>query len=56
MAEKKGLTNAGKKETRQYNQVLNKAVKQGRYQEDGAPKEVEARSVPKQHGADEKTK
>jgi hypothetical protein len=39
------LTNAGKKEQRQFNQILNKAVKEGR---EGV-KDVEARTVPKQH-------
>jgi hypothetical protein len=39
------LSNAGKKEQRQINQILNKAVKEGR----AAGKEVEARTVPKQH-------
>jgi hypothetical protein len=38
-------TNAGKKEQRQFNQILDKAVKEGR---EGA-KDVEARTVPKQH-------
>jgi hypothetical protein len=42
---KENLTNAGKKEQRQFNQILNKAVK-----EDRQPvKDVEARTVPKQH-------
>jgi hypothetical protein len=39
------LTNAGKKEQRQFNQILNKAVKEGRQ----GVKDVEARTVPKQH-------
>jgi len=39
------LTNAGKKEQRQFNQILNKAVKEGRE----AVREVEARTVPRQH-------
>ena len=43
---KEGLTNAGKKEQRQFNQILNKAVKEGgpRGKDD-----IEARTVPKQH-------
>jgi hypothetical protein len=40
-----GLTNAGKKETRQFNQILNKAVKEGR---EGV-KDVEARTTAKVH-------
>jgi hypothetical protein len=42
---KENLTNAGKKEQRQFNQILDKAVKEGRER----TKEVEARTVPKQH-------
>jgi hypothetical protein len=42
---KEGLSNAGKKEQRQINQLLTKEAKEGRQ---GA-KEVEARTVPKQH-------
>ena len=42
---KGNLTNAGKKEQRQFNQVLNKAVKEDRH----PVKDVEARTVPKQH-------
>lgn len=42
---KENLTNAGKKEQRQFNQILDKAVKEGRR----ATKDVEARTVPKQH-------
>jgi len=42
---KEQLTNAGKKEQRQINQLLPKAVKEGRE----AVKDVEARTVPKQH-------
>ena len=42
---KENLTNVGKKEQRQINQILNKAVKEG----DPGGKEVEARTVPKQH-------
>ena len=49
MAEKTGLTNAGKKETRQFGQILNKAVKEGTYQEDGRRRETESRTVPKSH-------
>jgi hypothetical protein len=39
------LSNAGKKEQRQINQLLDKQVKEGR----PGLKEVEARTVPKQH-------
>lgn len=39
------LTNAGKKEQRQFNQILDKAVKEDRM----GKKEPEARTVPKQH-------
>jgi hypothetical protein len=42
---KENLTNAGKKEQRQFNQILDKAVKEGRM----GKKDVEARTVPKQH-------
>ena len=49
MAEKTGLTNAGKKETRQFGQVLNKAIKEGTYQADGRARDVESRTVPKGH-------
>ena len=42
---KEGLTNAGKKEQRQINQILTKDVKEGRQN----VKEVAARTVPKQH-------
>jgi hypothetical protein len=42
---KENLSNAGKKEQRQFNQILDKAVKEGR---EGV-KQVEARTVPKQH-------
>jgi len=42
---KENLTNAGKKEQRQIKQLLNKQAKEGR---EGV-KEVEARTVPKQH-------
>jgi len=42
---KEGLTNAGKKEQRQINQILTKDVNEGRQN----VKEVEARTVPKQH-------
>ncbi len=42
---KENLSNAGKKEQRQINQLLNKAVK-----EDRRPvRDVEGRTVPKQH-------
>ena len=43
---KEGLTNAGKKEQRQFNQILNKAVKEGGPRGKG---DIEARTVPKQH-------
>jgi hypothetical protein len=49
MPEKSGLTNAGKKEQRQFNQLLDKDVKEGRFGTAGQTKEVEARTVPKQH-------
>jgi len=42
---REGLTNAGKKEQRQINQLLDKQAKEGRQ----AAKDVEARTVPKQH-------
>jgi hypothetical protein len=42
---KEGLTNAGKKEQRQFKQILNKAVKEGRQ----GIKQTPARTVPKQH-------
>ena len=42
---KERLTNAGKKEQRQINQLLNKETKEGRQ----GVKEIEARTVPKQH-------
>jgi hypothetical protein len=42
---KENLTNAGKKEQRQFNQILDKATKEGRQ----GRKDVEARTVPKQH-------
>jgi hypothetical protein len=42
---RENLTNAGKKEQRQINQLLNKEVKEERH----GGKEVEARTVPKQH-------
>lgn len=51
-----GLTNSGKKEERQFNQVLNKAVKEGRYEEDGMTKEVDARTTPRQRIPDGSTK
>jgi hypothetical protein len=44
-----GLTNAGKKEQRQFDQTLDKAVKTDGYGADGQPREPEARTVPKQH-------
>ena len=39
------LTNAGKKEQRQFNQILNKAVKEGRQ----SIRDPMSRTVPKQH-------
>ena len=42
---KENLTNAGKKEQRQINQLLQKEVKENRH----TVKEVDARTVPKQH-------
>jgi hypothetical protein len=42
---KENLTNVSKKEQRQFNQLLDKAIKEGRE----GKKEVEARTVPKQH-------
>jgi hypothetical protein len=42
---REGMTNADKKEQRQFNQILDKAAKEGRQ---GA-KETAARTVPKQH-------
>ncbi len=49
MAEKTRLTNAGKKEQRQFDQVLDKAVKQGTFERDGQTQDVESRTIPKQH-------
>jgi hypothetical protein len=46
MGQSEGLKNAGKKEQRQFNQILNKAVKEGKFDEDGEAKEIEARTVP----------
>jgi len=51
-----GLTNSGKKEERQFNQILNKAVKEDRLEEDNQVKEVEARTTPKQRQPDGSTK
>lgn len=42
---KEKLTNAGKKEQRQINQLLNKEAKGGHQEE----RDVESRTVPKQH-------
>ena len=42
---KENLTNAGKKEQRQINQLLQKQAKEGRE----TLKEVDARTIPKQH-------
>jgi hypothetical protein len=46
-----GMTNAGKKESWQINQVIDKAAKEG---DRGAPseKEPEARTTPRQHRLD----
>ena len=41
---------------RQFNQILDKAVKEDRYEEDGQAKEVEARTTPKQRKPDGSTK
>jgi hypothetical protein len=49
MGQGEGLTNAGKKEQRQYRQILNKAVKEGRLEAGGQTREIESRPVPKQH-------
>lgn len=49
MAQNEGQTNAGKKEQRQYDQLLDKAVKEDRLDADGLPREVESRTTPKQH-------
>jgi hypothetical protein len=45
-----GMTNVGKKESRQINQVIDKAAKEG----DRGPtgKQAEARTTPKQHRLD----
>lgn len=43
------LTNAGKKEQRQFKQVLNSAVQQGKLDQSHPVKDVEARTVPKTH-------
>lgn len=42
---KEGVTNVGKKEQRQFNQVLDKEVKEGRQN----VRDVEARTAPRQH-------
>jgi len=44
-----GTTNSGKKETRQFDQLVDKATKEGKLEQDGQPKEVEARTTPRQH-------
>ena len=49
---KEGLTNVGKKEQRQINQIINKQAKEGRE----TRKEPEARTVPKGHAADKSGK
>jgi hypothetical protein len=36
MPERSGITNSGKKERRQFRLVLDKAVKEGKYDADGA--------------------
>ncbi len=43
------LTNAGKKEQRQFNQVLDKAVKQGKLDQPKSTRDFEGRTVPKTH-------
>jgi hypothetical protein len=42
---REGLTNAGKKETRQINQILNKEAKEGR----GAVRDAQGRMAAKEH-------
>ncbi len=49
MPERPGVSNLGKKEERQINQLLDKAVKEGKYEVDGSAKETDARTTPKQH-------
>ncbi len=49
MAQHEGQTNSGKKEQRQFDQLLDKAVKEDRLDTDGSPREVESRTTPKQH-------
>jgi hypothetical protein len=51
-----GLTTTGKKEERQFNQVLNKAVQEGSYQADSQAKEVDAQTTPKHRKPDGSTK
>jgi hypothetical protein len=46
---REGVTNAGKKEQRQFNQILDKAVKEGHFQKGGQQKETEARTTPRGH-------
>ena len=53
---REGLTNAGKKEQRQFDQLLDKAVKEKRYGRGGVGKDVEARTVRKQHSAKRRSK
>ncbi len=55
MATKERLTNSGKKEQRQYGQVLDKAVKEDRLDSRGQPREVESRTTPKQHASRRKS-
>jgi len=43
------LTNAGKKEQRQFNQVLNKAVKAGKADQPKQLRDFEGRTVQKAH-------
>jgi hypothetical protein len=52
MAEKTGQSNVGKKEQRQFNQILDKAVREDRLEDSGQAREVESRTVPDQHAAD----
>ena len=42
---REGVTNAGKKETRQINQVLNKEAKEGR----GAARDAQGRTAAREH-------
>lgn len=49
MGQREGQTNSGKKEQRQFDQLLDKAVKEDRLDSSGQPREVESRTTPKQH-------